>query len=87
MRRGFAILLVVAFALMLAVAYGQEETEQPVQYKTVTELVTQPETVSPGTTMGSLPHSGGTAVGSILMPAAALLVGSGVLAFAVLRRR
>ena len=34
-----------------------------------------------------LPKSGGPAVGSIVLPAAALLVGSGVLAFAVLRRR
>jgi hypothetical protein len=34
-----------------------------------------------------LPKSGGPVVGSMLLPAAALLVGSGVLAFAVLRRR
>jgi hypothetical protein len=34
-----------------------------------------------------LPPSGGPAVGSLLLPAAALLVGSGVLAYAVLRRR
>ena len=34
-----------------------------------------------------LPKSGGPAVSSVLMPAAALVVGSGVLAYAVLRRR
>jgi len=34
-----------------------------------------------------LPNSGGPAVSSVLMPAAALVVGSGVLAYAVLRRR
>jgi hypothetical protein len=36
-----------------------------------------------------LPKSGGPAIGStsVLLPAAALLLGSGVLAFAVLRRR
>ncbi len=34
-----------------------------------------------------LPKSGGPAVGSVLLPAAALLLGSGVLAYAVLRRR
>jgi hypothetical protein len=34
-----------------------------------------------------LPKSGGVPVGSILLPAAALLVGGGVLGFAVLRRR
>ncbi len=34
-----------------------------------------------------LPPSGGPAVGSVLLPAAALLVGSGILAYAILRRR
>ena len=33
-----------------------------------------------------LPKSGGAAIGSVLLPAAALLLGSGVLAYAVLRR-
>lgn len=39
------------------------------------------------TTMEPLPKSGGPAVGSVLLPAAALLVGSGILAYAILRRR
>ena len=34
-----------------------------------------------------LPKSGGVPVGSILLPAAALLVGGGILGYAVLRRR
>ena len=34
-----------------------------------------------------LPPSGGPAVGTMVLPAAALLIGSGVLAYAVLRRR
>ena len=34
-----------------------------------------------------LPKSGGPAAGAVLLPAAALLVGSGVLAYAILRRR
>jgi hypothetical protein len=34
-----------------------------------------------------LPKSGGVPVGSIALPAAALLVGGGVLGYAVLRRR
>ena len=34
-----------------------------------------------------LPKSGGPAISSVLLPAAALVVGSGVLAYAVLRRR
>ena len=36
---------------------------------------------------GDLPKSGGVPVGSMLLPAAALLVGGGVLGYAVLRRR
>ena len=38
-------------------------------------------------TAEGLPKSGGPGLTSVLMPAAALLVGSGVLAYAVLRRR
>jgi hypothetical protein len=34
-----------------------------------------------------LPKSGGVAFGSVLLPAGALLLGGGVLAVAVLRRR
>ena len=34
-----------------------------------------------------LPKSGGVPIGSVLLPAAALLVGGGVLGYAVLRRR
>jgi hypothetical protein len=34
-----------------------------------------------------LPPSGGPAASSVLLPAAALLVGSGILAYAILRRR
>jgi len=36
---------------------------------------------------GDLPKSGGVPVGSILLPAAALLVGGGIVGYAVLRRR
>jgi LPXTG cell wall anchor motif len=39
------------------------------------------------TTKEGLPQSGGAPVGSVLLPAAGLLVGSGLLAYAVLRRR
>ncbi len=34
-----------------------------------------------------LPKSGGVPIGSILLPAAALLVGGGIVGYAVLRRR
>jgi len=36
---------------------------------------------------GDLPKSGGVPVGSILLPAAALLVGGGIVGYAILRRR
>jgi len=42
------------------------------------------ETMTSGGEAGSIPESGGPA---ILLPAAALLLGSGILTFAVLRRR
>jgi hypothetical protein len=35
----------------------------------------------------ALPTSGGPAISSVLLPATALLVGSGVIAYAVMRRR
>ncbi len=38
-------------------------------------------------TIDPLPKSGGPAVGSVLLPTAALLVGSSILAYAVLRCR
>jgi len=45
------------------------------------------ETMMIEKTMEPLPKSGGPAVGAVLLPAAALLVGSGILAYAILRRR
>jgi hypothetical protein len=52
------------------------------------QTVTMEETMMMETTQ-PLPKSGGPAIGStsVLLPAGALLLGSGVLAFAVLRRR
>ena len=53
----------------------------PTAFAQQMEMTMQKEMTAP------LPPSGGPAVGSMLLPAAALLVGSGVLAYAVLRRR
>jgi hypothetical protein len=39
------------------------------------------------TTEGDLPKSGGVPVGTIVLPAAALLVGGGIVGYAILRRR
>jgi hypothetical protein len=67
----------VAMLILVPTAMAQEEM-----------TVMQEETMMMETTQ-PLPKSGGPAIGStsVLLPAAALLLGSGVLAFAVLRRR
>ena len=67
-----AIAALVALMILVPTAMSQELT--------VTEEKVMEKT--------GLPPSGGPApVGSILLPAAALLIGSGVLAYAVLKRR
>jgi adenine/guanine phosphoribosyltransferase-like PRPP-binding protein len=68
---------VVALMILVPVAMAQEEKKMKVEETVVVER----EGYAP------LPKSGGPAAGSVLLPAAGLLVGSGVLAYAVLRRR
>ena len=72
-----AVAAVVAMLILVPAAMAQEEMTMMME-----------ETMMMETTM-PLPKSGGPAIGStsVLLPAAALLLGSGVLAFAVLRRR
>ena len=53
----------------------------------IAQEMTMKENIMMEKTVEPLPPSGGPAVGSVLLPAAALLVGSGILAYAVLRRR
>jgi hypothetical protein len=54
----------------------------------IREAATGEATAAAATTSGPLPKSGGPAIGSsALLPAAALLLGSGILAYAVVRRR
>jgi hypothetical protein len=72
-----ALAAVVALMILVPVATAQEEKKMKVEETVVVER----EGYAP------LPKSGGPAAGSVLLPAAALLVGSGVLAYAVLRRR
>jgi membrane anchored protein len=67
-----AVVALVAMLILVPTAMAQEQTV----------MVEEPMRVEK-----DLPKSGGLAVGSMVLPAAALLVGSGVLAFAVLRRR
>ena len=67
----------VALLILAPIAMAQGTT-QPKMVETIQEKIekTQP-----------LPSSGGPALGSVLLPATALLVGSGVIAYAVVRRR
>ena len=76
MKRVLYLVMVALVAMLIlvptAMAQGEMTVEQEIQMEG-----TQP-----------LPKSGGVpVVGSILLPAAALLVGGGVLGYAVLRRR
>ncbi len=66
----------VALMILVPAAMAQMEVEETV--------VVEREMYAP---YAPLPPSGGPAAGSVLLPAAALLVGSGILAYAILRRR
>jgi Cu-Zn family superoxide dismutase len=64
------------------------ETGGRVAAGVIREAATGESTAAGGTTSAPLPKSGGPAsLSGLLLPAAALLVGSGVLAYAILRRR
>ncbi len=80
----------MAMLILMPLTMAQEEETQEdtvVQEETVMdEEAAQEETVM-REPAEPLPASGGLPVTSVLVPAAALLLGSGVLAYAVLRRR
>lgn len=68
----------------------EEQPQQPMmETTTMTETTVMGEPTMMGGTTQPLPKSGGPVVGgpSVLLPAAALLLGAGVLGFAILRRR
>jgi hypothetical protein len=69
----YLVMAALVAMLILVPAAMAQDMEQTVQM--------QVESTQP------LPKSGGVPVGSLLLPAAALLVGGGVLGYAVLRRR
>ena len=67
-----AMVALVAMLILVPTAMAQDVTMEKEMEMTVEK---------------DLPKSGGVAPGSLALPAAALLVGGGVLGYAVLRRR
>ena len=65
----------VAMMILVPMAGAQEQKEQTMMVEQTTKVE------------GDLPKSGCLPVGSILAPAAALLLGGGIVAYAVARRR
>ena len=79
MKRVVYLAMAALVALMILVPTAMAQEYAPMQME---ETVTiEREAYAP------LPKSGGPAASSVLLPAAALLVGSGILAYAILRRR
>jgi hypothetical protein len=75
MKRVLYLVMValVAMLILAPTAMAQDEMTMMMEQTTMMEK--------------DLPKSGGVPVGSIVLPAAALLVGGGILGYAVLRRR
>ena len=75
MKRVLYLVMVALVAMLILVptAMAQDEMTMMMEQTTMIEK--------------DLPKSGGVPVGSIVLPAAALLVGGGILGYAVLRRR
>jgi len=76
MKRVIYMVMVALVAMLILVptAMAQEETMKMEKETTIT-------------TEGDLPKSGGFPAGTVLLPAAALLVGGGIVGYAILRRR
>jgi hypothetical protein len=68
----------VATMILVPSAFGAQQTKQGT---TETKTETTAESKQP------LPKSGGPGIGSLLLPTAALLAGSGVLVYVVVARR
>lgn len=76
MKRVVYLVMVALVAMMILVPTAMAQDTVIQKEQKVTTVIED-----------DLPKSGGPAVSSVLIPAAALLVGTGVLTYAVLRRR
>ena len=70
-----------------ALQQAQENLQQAAQELQQLREGAQEEMQERTMVIEKMPKSGGVTVGSVFLPAAALLLGSGVLAYAILRRR
>jgi hypothetical protein len=81
----------MAMLILVPIAMAQEEEEAAQEETVMEDTVMEEEAAQEEPVMREpaepLPASGGLPVASVLVPAAALLLGSGVVAYAVLRRR
>ena len=75
MKRAIFLAMAALLAMLIPV---------PMAVAQDTTMMTMMETTMAGDVAGDIPESGGPA---ILLPAAALLLGSGILTYAILRRR
>ena len=83
MKRVVYLVLAAVVALMILVPIAMAQETQPKAKMEETVKVEREATMP-------LPPSGGASVGTagaVLLPAAALLVGSGILVYAIVRRR
>ena len=77
-----AMVALVAMLILVPTAMAQESTLPKTGGQEMTAEVKQEMTVEK-----DLPASGGVGPGPLVLPAVALLIGGGVLGYAVLRRR
>ena len=76
MKRVLYLVMVALVAMLILAPTAMAQEDTMMMERETTVMMEQ-----------DLPKSGGVPVGSIALPAAALLVGGGILGYAVLRRR
>ena len=83
MKRVFYLLTAALLAMLILVPAAMAQ-EMEAEVKTEQTMMMEETMMDKGK---DLPKSGGVTLGSVILPAGALLLGGGILAVAVLRRR